>query len=109
MVVSEYLAFEVTQNPDPDRARKVGDPLRWAGTFVHVTPRLAARARGLEKLGLRGLDALHVASAEAGKADLLVTTDDRLIRRGRRGEMELSVRIVSPLDALARLAEEVAK
>jgi len=67
---------------------------------------LAARARGFERIGLRGLDALHVASAEAGEVDLLVTTDDRLIRRSRRGLADLAVRVVSPIEAAAILAGE---
>jgi hypothetical protein len=34
---------------------------------------LTRRARELEQAGLRGLDALHVASAEAGATELLIT------------------------------------
>jgi len=37
----------------------------------------------LSEHGIGNFDALHVASAMAGKADLLVTTDDRLIKKMR--------------------------
>ncbi len=55
------------------------------------------------KLALQDIgnyDALHVASAIAGQADLLVTTDDRL-RKRMRGNADLAV--VLPADALAVL------
>ena len=40
--------------------------LRLVRGRVEVSEEVAGRARALERLGLRGLDALHVASAEAG-------------------------------------------
>jgi len=49
------------------------------------------------------------ASAEAGRVDLLVTTDVRMLRRCRRAGARLAVRVVTPLEALAALAEEVRK
>ncbi len=64
------------------------------------------RARVLERLGLRGLDALHLASAEAGQAELLVTTDDRFLRRSHRRPAGRGTRVVSPLDALALIEIE---
>lgn len=39
------------------------------------------RAAALEALGLKPLDALHAASAEATGADYFLTCDDRLPRR----------------------------
>jgi len=107
LVGSEYLVFEIRQNPDPERGQKILTLLRLARAFVKMSPRVAARASQLERFGLRGLDALHVASAEAGRVDLLVTTDDRMLRRCRRAGARLSVRVVPPLEALAAPAEEV--
>ncbi len=104
LLSSEYLLFEVGQHPDPDRANRVRAPLQLAKTVVTLSPRVVARAHELERFGLRGLDAFHVACAEAGLAALLVTTDDRMLRRARRAGPELTVRVVSPLDALAALS-----
>ena len=42
---------------------------------------IKARALGLEQAGLKALDALHLACAEAARADSFLTCDDRLIRR----------------------------
>jgi predicted nucleic acid-binding protein len=39
-----------------------------------------ARAQEIEALGIKGIDALHLACAERLKADYFVTCDDRMIR-----------------------------
>jgi hypothetical protein len=100
-VGSEYLEFEVAQNPDRERATRIEDLLGHASTRVGTTEAVAGRARALERFGLRGLDALHVASEEAGQEDLLVTTDDRTIPRVARARDEVRVRLLGPVEAVA--------
>jgi predicted nucleic acid-binding protein len=102
-VGSEYLDFEVSQDPDLERVHRVSGLLRLATTRVEVSRGVTTRARALERFGLRGLDALHVASAEAGQADLLVTTDERMIRRVGRAGREVRVTLVGPAEAVALL------
>ncbi len=103
-VGSEYLDFEVSQDPDRERVTRMRSLLGLVETRIATSDAVAGRARALERFGLRGLDALHVASAEAGRADLLVTTDDRMIRRVARAGREVRVRVVAPVEAMALLA-----
>jgi predicted nucleic acid-binding protein len=103
MIASEYLEFEVDQDPDRERVEKVRTYLDLAAEVVPTSTSVADRARSLERRGLRGLDALHLASAEASQSDLLVTTDDRFLRRG--GTIG-TVRVVSPSVALAEIERE---
>jgi hypothetical protein len=102
---SDYLDFEVGQDPDPERVHRVRALLRPAAEHVGAAGDVVSRARELESLGLRGLDALHIASAEAGRADLLITTDDRMIRASRKAKGSLRVEVVGPAEALARMGE----
>jgi predicted nucleic acid-binding protein len=102
-VGSEYLEFEVEQDPDEERVQRVRGLLVGARARVAASDAVADRARVLERQGLRGVDALHVASAEAGGADLLITTDDRMIRRAARATRELRVRLVTPPEAVSLL------
>lgn len=53
-----------------------------------------------------GVDALHIASAEVGNVDAVITTDDRMIRVARRPREQLKVRVISPLEGLSLLSEE---
>jgi Fe2+ transport system protein FeoA len=62
---------------------------------------LARRTQELIALGFRNFDALHVACAEPGGAEVFATTDDRLLALGRRHAKLLDVRVVDVL-TLAR-------
>jgi hypothetical protein len=103
LIGSDYLDFEIDQTPDRERVRRVRTLLRGVGLRVTISPRVAIRARALERFGFRGLDALHLAAAEAGRADLLVTTDDRMLLRAARAGAEVHVRVLPPAEALALL------
>ena len=56
-------------------------------------PAKPRRAGELEEAGVRPLDALHVACAEAAECDLFLTCDDRLINR-YEGELN----VMNPVD-----------
>jgi predicted nucleic acid-binding protein len=56
------------------------------------------RAALLIGWGFKALDALHVACAERGRADVFLTTDDVLLRvAARTGKRGLRVRVANPL------------
>jgi predicted nucleic acid-binding protein len=105
LVSSEYLVFEVTQNPNAEQVGIMLATLSLAHQTVKVSRPAAVRAEALEDQGLRGLDAVHIACAEAGHADLLVTTDTRMWRRARTAR--LGVRVVTPFEAVAMINEEL--
>jgi predicted nucleic acid-binding protein len=51
----------------------------------------------LQKLGFQGYDALHLACSESAKADVLLTTDDGLLKLAKRFSKKLHVTVVNPL------------
>ena len=53
--------------------------------------------RVLKTMGFKAFDALHIACAESGGADVLLTTDDAMVRRWRRLSRELRVPVENPL------------
>lgn len=63
------------------------------------------RAAHLESLGFKWLDALHIACAESGKVDILLTTDDRMLRRAKRSYLQLRVRVENPYVWLQEVSE----
>jgi predicted nucleic acid-binding protein len=72
--------------------------LPYAAEVRVPTPLVADRARALNALGYGEFDALHLAMAENSGVDLLLTTDDRFLRKAQRGLGEPSVRVANPLD-----------
>ena len=57
---------------------------------------LEARTAELMAAGFRNFDALHLACAEAARADIFVTCDDRLLAAARRSESGIRVRVAEP-------------
>jgi predicted nucleic acid-binding protein len=54
------------------------------------------RAEELMKLSFKFHDALHLAFAEAGDADVFLTTDDRLLRKAKQSQNIFSVEVENP-------------
>jgi len=73
-----------------------------AQTFIRVTERVEKRAARYVRLGIKPLDALHVASAEEAKASYFCTCDDRLLRKVK-GMASLKVRVISLIELIQEL------
>jgi predicted nucleic acid-binding protein len=96
-VSSAVLEVEIGRNPDPDRCRDVAALLPFADEVVVPQSADADRAALLERLGFGAFDALHLACAERGAADVFLTTDDDLLRRARRQARVLRIRVENPV------------
>jgi predicted nucleic acid-binding protein len=48
------------------------------------------------QLGFKFYDALHLAFAEAGGADIFLTTDDRLLRKAQQYRDSINVMVENP-------------
>jgi predicted nucleic acid-binding protein len=100
LIWSATMDFENANNPYPEHRLAIQQWRAFALAVVKSDPAIVARARMLAANGVGDYDALHVASAEAGGADLFVTTDDRLLKKL---SSSLHPRVVPPLTALATL------
>ena len=102
LVSSDALFYETGRNPYPVRRAHAEAALAEAVARQALTPLVEIRADDLEMAGLRPLDALHLASAEAIEADYLCTCDDQLLTRGRT-LAAAPLRVVSPLELTTEL------
>jgi predicted nucleic acid-binding protein len=96
-VSSTALEIEISRNPDAERRQDVAALLTFSYEVVVPRSRAAERAAFLQKLGFGTFDALHLASAEQGQADVFLTTDDGLLRRAARYSNELRIRVQNPV------------
>ena len=55
------------------------------------------RAKDLNNIGFKSFDAFHIACAEKGQADVLLTTDDHLLKKAMSHREFLKVRLENPL------------
>lgn len=93
---SEALAIEIANNPNLRKREVMRDSLNSAHETVLVDSAEKFRVTELEVLGFKQFDALHIACAESGDADILLTTDDRMLRLAKRYQSHLRVRVENP-------------
>jgi predicted nucleic acid-binding protein len=105
-ISSEVVDDEISQNIDADRALKAQMLARHATFRINLTGTEIARGTELEKLGFAAFDALHLACAESGGADVFLTTDDKLLKRTIRFAEQLHVRVENPLKWLQNLEDK---
>lgn len=102
LVSSDVLLFETRRNPWAERREYALAVLALANVYVTLDDSIRKRAVELEHKGLKSLDALQLASAEAATADYFCTVDDSLLKRGKEIARP-EVQIISPLDLIAEI------
>lgn len=102
LVSSEVLVFEVNRNPQIVRREFGLEVLSKASSFVPLSQPIEQRARELHRLGLKPLDALHLASAEEVRADYFCTCDDKFLKKAK-AVSEVKTKVVSPLELIEEI------
>ncbi|WP_046661851.1 PIN domain-containing protein [Microcystis aeruginosa] len=94
LVSSSVLEYENSRNPYPLKQEAMNRYLQMAEARQMVDEAIRQRAEELGHNGLKAVDALHVACAEALRSDYFITCDKRLINRCAR----LMLKVVNPVD-----------
>jgi predicted nucleic acid-binding protein len=97
LLSSEVVDIEISKIPDNDRRHKVSILSAIPRSYIAIDDEIEKRALELEKLGFRSFDALHIACAEKGGADVLLTTDDDLLRKALQKSDVLKVKLENPV------------
>jgi predicted nucleic acid-binding protein len=96
-VSSDVVDYEIGLTPNSSRRSRVAILAQTAPERVSLDDVAVARGAELEALGFRTFDALHVACAERAGVDVLLTTDDKLVRLAARRADQLRVGVENPL------------
>ena len=94
-VWSSVLDFEIGKSRFIDRAMQI---LPWANgavTRVLVDDGIRQRAKYFESVGVKPVDALHVACAESAGCDWFFTTDNGLIKKANA---HTPMRVANPVE-----------
>ena len=82
IVSSDALVYETQRNPYSDRRTFVELVLQQARHFQLITEEVLARSQQIETSAkIKGVDALHIACAEAIEADYFIICDDQMIKK----------------------------
>jgi len=104
-VGSEILLYEVGQNPDSENRQRALAFASLVQQVVEITEKILRRAAELEETGFDPYDAIHLSSAEFGKAHVFLTTDDQILKVVARKKNLFSFIVENPVKWL----EEVLK
>jgi len=89
---SDVLLDEILEITNNEKREKVMLLYNAATKHIDFTEAIYSRAIELEKYNIKSYDALHVASAEAVMADVLLTTDQRLIKAVKKAGVYIPVK-----------------
>lgn len=104
LVWSSALKFENDADPDLEVRQVVAECGGLSDELVVLLPEAERRISDLVKLGLTPLDAAHLALAEAAGCDVLLTCDDRFMRRANRGPTYSKV--LNPVQYLQEVSDD---
>lgn len=63
---------------------------------VIIDEMIVERASELEKIGFKAMDAIHISSAESA-ADIMLTTDDGILKNARRNSKLIMIGVDNPV------------
>jgi len=95
LVWSFMLDLENAANPFEDRREAIGDWKSLAMLEIFTGPEIRETATIFVLAGLKPLDALHLACAQAGKCAYFLTTDDGILKKR---PLPGIVRVVNPIE-----------
>ncbi len=104
LISSTVLELEIQRNPLAIRREQSEQVLAQATAIVIVDEQMEQRSIHFVQLGVKVMDALHLAAAEAAQADYFCTCDDRFLRRAKT-IAGLHIRVVSPLELIEAIEE----
>ena len=80
-VWSDSLCHELNRNPFPKRYHSIVAWIDGAAAYVETTDEVIGRAKYFQSLGVKKMDALHLASAEMAHCDWFFTTDRGILKK----------------------------
>ena len=96
LVSSNVIDLEVSNIKSVSKREKVIELCSIASEKVTVNSKIEQRAIEIQQVGIKPFDSFHIALAESAEADILLTTDDKLIKLSRK--IQLDVKVENPLN-----------
>ena len=102
LISSSVLEYENSRNPYPIKQEAMSRYLQLAELRQEVNEAIRQRAEELEQNGLKAIDALHIAYAEAVNSNYFITCDKRLINR----YSGLTMKVMNPADFVLEISSD---
>jgi predicted nucleic acid-binding protein len=99
-ISSDAVAYEISKAPNEERQERLWALELRATKRLDLTDAILRQASHHLQLGFKTYDALHLAFAESANVDVLLTTDDKLLKRAQMHQKELQITVANPLSWL---------
>ena len=103
LIWSVIMDVENSANPDLNRKVAIADWKQFGMVDMTVSERVEKIAETLSQVGIKPMDALHVACAIEAQAEYFLTTDKALLRKMAKHN---SICVIDPVDFVRRLKGE---
>ncbi len=97
LVSSEAIRVELEKMRNLDKLENILKLLELAAITINIDEDVDFRSQQLENLGFGLYDSFHIACAEVAQADILLSTDDRLLKNSVRHQGLLKISLNNPV------------
>ena len=104
-ISSAVLGREVEKNPNEGQRSQIENWVTDAHQDIAVDAGEVSRGKYLESINFKKNDALHLACAESGSADVLLTTDDNLLKKAKSVQTQLNIQVDNPYEWLRKVTK----
>ncbi|NEU76479.1 type II toxin-antitoxin system VapC family toxin [Hassallia byssoidea VB512170] len=102
LVTSEAISVELEKMRNLDKLENILKLLEFAVITINIDEEVDSRSQQLEELGFGLYDSFHIACAEVAQTDVLLSTDDRLLKNSLRHQGLLKVSVDNPVTWLMK-------
>jgi len=95
---SDILDYEIEHTPDLLKKEMIKLIISTTKGHITLNETIRKRANEIQKWKISSFDSLHVASAEYGKIDIFLTTDDKLLSKLKKHRQNLKCKADNPLN-----------
>jgi predicted nucleic acid-binding protein len=88
---SDILEDEIYRITDLFKRQKILRLYTSTSIYIEISDDIIRRAKELQKFNIKSFDALHLASAEFGGADVLLTTDKKFLNRALNSDTNIKI------------------
>jgi predicted nucleic acid-binding protein len=104
LLSSGTIDFEISQIPDSEVQEKVNSLYSTAIEHHCIDQESVNRAKEFQTCSIGYFDSLHMAIAENASVDVMLTTDDRLIKRSQN--TDISIKVANPVTWLMEVTND---
>lgn len=106
LIGNEAILFALGNTSNSEKAERVKAILLISTVKPSNQSEIKDRSNTLMELGFKLLDSLHVAYAEASEVDVMLTTDDRLLKRAKKYRAKLKINVENPVTWLMSIMQK---